>query len=367
MHNSQSSQPASNSSTNAIQASQGEEELFTTDEPSPLSSNDPVERFTVPRLNGLSGIQVVGAALARCIDHRSGVVTTGPFGFGKSEGAHAACATHAEEQRGKARQSPRHRRTRVRYIHLETARTEQQFLFDLLQEASPGQAVRQRLVGGKRKDEGDLRRELYRVYRAQNVVAVVIDDAQRLTDAALKAARDLIAEKEKDPHRSVVGQTGNAETPAVGIGILLIGTPELESRLIKTGETHGNGRWSFVNQVEPLAEAQLPLIYEALFPAFRSHIDAVGREVWTNFIYRSVSIGRALPIRAVTTHAREYFARMYDRSRGAVSERATTPFDQAVFLDTLRAALWEAASARQAPLTDVTVRETPRPAPAGRE
>lgn len=326
---------------------------------SPLASADPVARFSIPRLSGLSGIQVVRRALDQAKDHKSGVVVVAPLGFGKSEGAHAARARHADEQRELTKQNARHRRTRVRYINLQTARTERQLLISILQDAVPGQVVRERLPGGRRKDERDLRKEVYRVYRAQGVVTLIIDDAQRLTDAGLQVARDLIAEKEEDPHRSVAGRQGGAETPAVGIGVLLIGTPELEARLVKTGETHGAGRWSFVNQVDPLTDIQLPNIYQAIFPAFRDHISSIGRGAWNEFVLQHVALGRSLPIRTVTTHAREYFAVTYDRTRGAVSERERTPFDRVLFLETLRAVLWETSSARQSPRTEETLRESP--------
>lgn len=308
----------------------------------PLEGEDPVARFTVPQLPGLPSIRVVLRAFRQARDHRSGVVVVAPMGYGKSEAVHAAFARHAEKQRQRSLANPKHRRTRVVYVNLRTSKTKKQLVLHLLQQATPGRALKSRLPGGAPMSDDQLREMLYNTYRAQNVVMLVIDDAQRLSPAGLEFARDLIATKESDPYRIVRGRTGD-EIPAVGVGVLLIGTPELLPRLVATGETHGNGRWQFTHTVGALDPHQVARVYESIFPVFAAHVETIGRSEWDGFVATHVTLGRILPIRALTTHAREYFAAMYDKTRGRYAERESLPFDRVEFLRTLRASLWESA------------------------
>jgi hypothetical protein len=314
--------------------------LSTMDESATFAANDPVGSFTIPRLNGLPSIKIVRRALRQAVDHRMGVVVTGALGFGKSEGAHAAKERFADDQQKASHDHATHRRQRVYYVNLRTVRSQRQLTLDLLHKATPGLMARGRTRRNSTIDYDELREQLYRVYRAQNVVALIIDDAQRLTTAGLQFARDLIATKEMDAHRTIAGRDGS-EAPAVGVGVVLIGTTELTKRVIDTGETHGNGRWVFEHTVGSIPEHSISRIYEHIFPAFAAHVSDVGRTAWESFIAQHVSLGRNLPIRVVTTHAREYFARLYDHSRGSVSDRDVAAFDRAIFLESLRATLWE--------------------------
>lgn len=114
-------------------------------------------------------------------------------------------------------------------------RSERQLTLDLIRKATPGRRVRDRAVGGGPTDYDELRERLNHIYRAQNVVALVIDDAQRLSNAGLQFACDLMATKEGDPHRTVKGKKGS-EAPAVGVAVVLVGTTDLDKRVIDTGD-----------------------------------------------------------------------------------------------------------------------------------
>jgi type II secretory pathway predicted ATPase ExeA len=310
----------------------------------PRLSSDPVGRFTVPRLPGLPSIKILREALRQAVDHRQGVVVVAPMGYGKSEGAHAARARLAEIEHELARSSPTHRRRRVVYVNLRTAKTKRQLLIDLLQRARPGMKV-SLYHRGDRKHDDQLRDDLYAVYARQGVAALIVDDAQRLSDAGLELLRDLMAAREEDPHRTVTVD-GVDGTAAVGLGVVLIGTPGLAERVVQSGETHGRGRWAFEHTVPALPEAYVSRVYAAVFPGFAPHIAQVTRAAWERFIADHVVKGRVLPIRLLTTHAREYFARLYDHTQGQVCERSAAPFDRALFLETLRAVEWDEANGR---------------------
>lgn len=91
---------------------------FLDSDEAPFDANDPVGRFTIPRVAGTPGVKALRQALRQPRDHRLGVVVTGPMGFGKSEGAHAAVERFADEQHRSSVRNGAHRRERVVYVNL---------------------------------------------------------------------------------------------------------------------------------------------------------------------------------------------------------------------------------------------------------
>jgi AAA domain len=320
---------------------------------------DPVAAFRIPRLRNVPGVIAARTALKQAVDHRGGVVLVGPMGVGKSEGVHTAkLEFRADEHEAYEARPEVYERRRVVYVHLLSAVKPRALLLALLRAAKPG-LVRERTHGSSKSDD-ELRAELYATYRQQHTVLMIVDDAQRLSDAGLLLLRDLIAAQDNDkdaeddggePHDAAASAAGIA---AVGVGVLLVGTPELADRMVKTRETHGVGRWKFTHTVDAVPDEQVPLIYEAIFPAFAQHVAAVGRRAWEAFVSDQVAPGGTALMRVVTTHAREYFAVLYDRTKGAVDRRESTPFDRAVFVETLARVEWRVpAKLVPKPVTDV--------------
>lgn len=311
----------------------------------PLRNADVVGRFVIPRLPGLPSIGILQDALAQAVEHRHGVVVLGPMGTGKSEGAHAACEQWLEDERRLVMGSTLHQRRRVVYHHGLTARSKRELFADLLQRAMPGVKV-SLYQRGQRKADDALREELYQVYRAQNVVALIVDDAQTLSDSALHGLRDLMATRETDPYRTVIVDD-RAATPAVGVGVVLVGTPDLESRVLATGETHGHGRWQFRHEVPLLSAAHLGPIYRAVFPCIAEDPAATAPLSFDAFLAQHLARGRLLPVRLVCTHIREYVGRLGAAAPERVATARDVAFDRALFLDTFRKAEWEEGPARR--------------------
>ena len=124
---------------------------------------------------------------------------------------------------------------------------------------------------------------------------------------------------------------------AAGLGVLLLGTDKISVTLAQSSEARQ--RWARVVRVDLTPAARVSAIYELWFPAFATHISAIGRREWDTFIQKRVARGRPVDLRHLDNHARFYFRRMA-RKFGGEFTRETVPFNEQIFLLTLAEACW---------------------------
>lgn len=334
------------------------------------------EELELPFLDGPDAVSVLTDALDLCAVHRRGMGVDGPKGSGKSEGRADAVRAFEEAEAEKlaadASYEPRRilcmtapRATvagsaaggdggltaagRVRSAtagRLPSYRGVLLALLAALYGAPPNDRVR-----GRRKTDHELIADAVETAAALNVAVVVVDDAERLGPDGFTAFRDFMADAaEADGRRQALGRVGGLGDSvrglrAAGVGVLLIGTPEIKSRLERTDEA--GQRWAGCVSVSALAPGDLPAVYRAAFPAFaageRAYDAARGPGAWRRYVVETVAAGRTVvSLRLAAFHAREYY-RLLVRNlppETAAPAREAVPFDADLFTLTARRANW---------------------------
>lgn len=162
----------------------------------------------------------------------------------------------------------------------------------------------------------------------QDIAVLVIDEAQTLTEGALVALRDLIAVAEnRAPQRMVVGPSGPQYVPS-GLGVLLLGTYDLEVRLSQSEEA--GRRWVRAQRVGPVAAADAPVVFRKLLPAFDKAAKALGAKAWADVVTRLCTDGRDIPIATIENIIRIYTRRMVIDVPG-IATVADIPWDVELF------------------------------------
>ncbi len=158
------------------------------------------------------------------------------------------------------------------------------------------------------------------------MAAIVVDEAEALTDEAVTVLRDIISKSEAMSTRRYV----NGRYQPAGVGVVLLGTPELGVRLSASDEA--GRRWLQVKQVNMLAPATAARVYRRFLPAFEQEARRRGDEEWVRFIHDHVCPKR-IPVSSIENHVRMYVRRLtnHDPSIDAIEK---VPFLEDVFIST---------------------------------
>lgn len=302
-----------------------------------------IERFSIPELEPLVPSLTMPALAREAIDeavtHRHGVLLVAPKGAGKSHAIDAALAQFERDEDYMCEQMPEtyHRRNVIKVLGM-TARTPREVYLHLLGRTSPGFRDRQY---GSRKSDDQLRTELLKSLQHKNFCLLVFDEGEYLVPASLDALRKLLAESTlHDPSRRVTGEDGGTAYMAGGVGIVLVGTPEME-RVVHASTEAGN-RWARAIRGQLLDDEHVAHVYRAIFPGMRASPDVADFERWRAFIQGHVTIGARWSLHQIEAHARRYyrFVVQHLANTGATEpRREEVPFQRDLFLFTLRESL----------------------------
>ncbi len=215
---------------------------------------------------------------------------------------------------------------------------------------------------GRRMNDKELSKEAVDTARAQHVAVIMIEEAEQLGPAGFTALRDFMADAEAAaPGRLVVDpRTGARTRRSGGVGVLLLGTPNVRATLEASDEA--GERWATVETVPGLAAADLADVLLRYFPAFaaaeRAYDAGRGRGAWRAEVVALVAQGRpTVSLRQLDTLARDYFRTVVRNlpPEAAAPTRETVPFDPGMFLYVADRTNWHRPGAGDG--------STPRPAP----
>lgn len=294
------------------------------------------ENLDLPVLTQLA----IRARIADALDHvavtRKGAVVIGPKGTGKSYALEQAVADFQRLEARKAHENDGYARRSVLPLPALAARR----YFDALL------FLCRRVIGptfsasvrGKQKKEDDLLTELVRTCLDQRIVALVIDEAERISKEGHRLLRDIMADAEwHDTGRHAVA----GRVRAGGVGVLIVGTPAVRPFIERSGEARH--RWTLRVDVGMVPPDLVAPTYLQWFPAWRSHVAHIGEQAWIAYIAKHVTLHRPVEMRLLTEHARTYFRRAQRnvQMRGGLPPTLEqTPFVAQLFEYTIRQARW---------------------------
>ncbi|WP_439643988.1 ATP-binding protein [Gemmatimonas sp.] len=294
--------------------------------------DDLAEHLALPLVDGLDLDGRVRNALDHAVTTRRGAVVIGAKGCGKSVALARAVAWLEHQEYQREQRNDAYARRAVHYVPSFAARRYHEGLTVLCRQIL-GVSFHPSVRGG-RKQEDDLRTELLLACRDQNIVALVIDEGERVAPEGLRLLRDLMAEAEwHGAHGAAVAGAKRA----VGLGVLLVGTPTLRAPIMATNEAAQ--RWSLLIDVDRLFVHEATDILLAWFPAWRA---GVARDALSGLIERWLVEAGGVPWRTLENVARLYF-RYVQRNHRAVARftRETTPWNERLFVYVAQQVRWK--------------------------
>jgi hypothetical protein len=283
----------------------------------------------LPTLPTVGGIARVKDALDTAITLRKGVPVIGDKGSGKSYALRRALRAF---RRAEARRLERDYKYKLRrVVAVRTIRSKSyRDAVAVITKAVTGAQLAEREYGRRTPDD-DLCSELITTCVKQRVVAVVIREAEFLSTAALSVLRDLVggaedeSQEENDDEQGDNGDQGDDGEIADGVGVVLVGAPQLANALTKS--TENGRRWIAPVTIPRVTATAVPAIYTEWFPGIREHADRIGEGAWANLITQHVTHGRSITVGELATHAQLYFRRMVRKHKERRYRRETVPFD----------------------------------------
>lgn len=294
-----------------------------------------VDNFSIPALDGvpaiLAGFDTACTALKEAADHRVGVTLTGPKWVGKSVAIRRAITRMAaDEQTLFKRMRDTYKPRQCMYVHGLDSKTPRQLLMTLIKAVLPTYRERQH---GARKDDAEIRKDLVAALLNKGYAVIIFDEAEYLSAIIVDQLRKIISDATQMDTRSTFVLDGVEHYRAGGVGILLVGTPEVVD--VVNEDADAGLRWSDGYTVPPIKPTDVGRVYAEIFPRFAEHITAVGEEEWMRFGELTIALGRPMPLGVITMHARKYFSLTADVSLDSdapVRTRVDTPFVRDVFV-----------------------------------
>lgn len=290
------------------------------------------DRLSFPILRTVDTSARIFDMLRHAAIRRKGMAIGCPQGGGKTVGLHAAVEQFALLERKKREKNPLY--TPVSVGVLRTLR--EQNALEIIAHIYRGVfhsdlALRDR---GQRKSYTDLRDELVAALLTQRVACLVIDEAETLSESALSVLRDLMSCAEAVAVGRYSGE-GGGRYSAAGVGVLLIGTPELLVKIRTNNEA--TRRWVRTEVIDLLPKEAVANIYREMYPACEEQAKTMGDDAWARLIARSVCRdGLDVPVSFIENHLWEFHLRLCNTQRAAhIDELA---FDETVFLYSLNIA-----------------------------
>jgi hypothetical protein len=272
-------------------------------------------------------IQWAPDLLEQAVSERKIVAMVGEKGTGKSVAADRAVARHDAAEQLKRRLDERYPTVRTVTVLCPRGADARAIIVEVYRaafDASPLERAK-----GVRKTDQDLLAETVVRLLDECVGVLVIDEAELLLDEGMDALRDINAKSERT---AVERYDGNGDKLAAGVGILLVGTYDVEVAL---GSSLEDGqRATRVRRLAGLNPAAVPDVYTRLLPAFAQGAKQMGKRKWERFIETEVTHRLSVPIRFLETHTRHYVRRMAE-NHPETEHGKDIPWDAAEFTYTL--------------------------------
>lgn len=284
------------------------------------------EKMTLPVLDEVSAMVWISDALDQALTERKGVAVIGSKGTGKSVALRRVIDDfHEIEGEAEAADANRPRRglTLLNGPRAEKRRDVLEVIWKAVVGMPPIQS-RGRKVG----DDMLLEMLVEEILR-QNVAALVVDEAENLSEEALYVLRDIVSLAETTSQERYAGD----EYSTAGVGVLLVGVGDLAPRLRATGEA--GHRWLRIQRVTGLEPARAAKVYLQFLPGLQPHVDEIGSGTWEEYVRVNVCMGASIPIRLIENHVRNYARRMVTAD-DSIGSRAQIPFNAETFEFTLK-------------------------------
>lgn len=286
-----------------------------------------LEELRLPYDTRLPAVQYFRDALQKAIAERKGEILIGEKGTGRTMARQYVIKEFEAGEKEKHAADAAYRLKLVRAIECPRSRDELDVL-DQIWKAVNGMPMPRR-NGKHARSYEDLRDQLLESILSLNVVALVVDEAEFLSEEGLGVLRDLVsmAESRASGRNSEVGYC------AAGLGVVLLGTPELSARLAAHAEL--SHRWTRILQVPPVPNADLHDLYLSFLPSAADWAVA-DMPSWKVLISQRLWRGADVPVRLVENHVREYIRFQYNglaaRGKAEGLTLATIPFDESLFI-----------------------------------
>lgn len=290
--------------------------------------SDPMDSFSLPHIPELPTDGIVGGALDRAAKERKGVVVLGEKGTGKNIAYDLMSDSFTRSEAASETEDPKYQPRRLLFVPKLRDRTYEGAVTYLLKKVlgtDPELRVR-----GRAKTIDVLRDEFVAFATLQNVAVLVMNEAEYFAPPVFELLRDLMASDDNSPERIITTADGR-NIKAVGIGVLLLGTPRVE-RTVKASDEAGT-RWVSIEHVPPVAPMAAGKIYARWFPGFAPYIARVGEAAWLTYISTRLCKSNPVPVARLRNHAYAY-ARLVFRNRADVTSRETIPFVKKGFEET---------------------------------
>lgn len=320
------------------------------------------EELELPFLDGVAAGPAITEALDLAAAQRRGVAVLGPKGIGKSDALVAAIEAWDEAEDAKQELDASYRRRRILLVRaprspsapggasrstkanarLLSYRAVLLTILGALLGVEPDDRVRSR-----RKTDQELLTDVVEAARVQDVAVLAIEEAERLAPDGFTALRDVMADAEATaPGRRVAsGASGERALRAGGVGVVLVGTPDVRPTLEASGEA--GERWAAVVTITGLRPADVPDVLLCFFPTFATAERAMdargGRGAWRAKVIELVAAQQPwVSLRHLENVARSYF-RLVVRNTPPeypIPTRETAPFHPEILEFVARAATW---------------------------
>lgn len=257
-----------------------------------------VEELELPLLEDYEPMVWIEEAVDLAASNRKGTVVVGPKGVGKSVGVRQAVEAFDSAERAKQDQDATYERRRILSLHAPRDDQYRDVIGRIWKEAAGMKMSYRRGMHGKGQDE--LLYQLVEKLLSQNVAVVVLDEAERLSEVGLEALRDLISAAETKARER---QTHNGDAPG-GVGVVLVGTPDVRTRLQRSDEM--GHRWLRVFEVQRPSLSDAARYYRQALPCLDAFATQKGDTYWHDYLRTEVLDGQQVAIRFLEHHIRRY-------------------------------------------------------------
>ena len=290
-----------------------------------LDSTFLVENLRLP-VEDTAAISMVQDAVDQAASERKAVAVVSEKGVGKTISLVQAEAEFREAEMAKSEADAGYKARR--FVTLQSPRsTKEEEVYSVIWKAVVGtQAPIRRRNTKVAPDE--LREKLVEYIHSGNVAVLALDEAENLSDVGLTVLRDIMSSAESTSQRRF-SEDGYA---AAGVGMVLLGTSELDPRL-RDWDEFGH-RLVRIVRLEHLENEEVADLYARFLPGIARHVEEVGESFWQDWVRQEVTRGKSFPIRAVENHVRNYVRRMVENDPD-VEVLDDIPFVEGVFLFTL--------------------------------
>jgi type II secretory pathway predicted ATPase ExeA len=287
-----------------------------------------VHEIELPVIEDLRVRQWMDDALTQAVAERKGVALIADKGVGKTVAIKKAVSAFEDAERTIEEKDAKHLRRRVKVAQSPRSDSRVEVIAALYMAITGIDIARKRR--GRSRSEHDLLLELVSDIRGQNVAAIVLDEAENLSEAGVEVVRDIMSIAESESTERYT-KTGSGFRSA-GVGAVLVGTRDLLPRL--AGSEEAGQRWVRIQPVRGLDLDEASEIYCQYLPAFAKRAKKAKKQ-WGELLESKVMPDGRIPIRRVENHVRAYIRRMILASEEGYTKTEQIPWDEDVFLYTL--------------------------------